>query len=235
MLKWKITQMKNIYQKMYSDEKNLGSLGENPRIRIMLEIVDSLNLQEKNILDIGCYDGSFLAGIKNRSNNFYGLEASDWGVKKSRENNVNVAKYFFNDVDGMPYEDDLFDLVVAGEIIEHIYDTDFFLSEIRRILKPGGRLLLSTPNIASLGRRLFLLFGKSPIIEDSPNERTSSGHIRYFTFQTLNGLLKKHHLRLISQKADFINFSQDGSVKFPWLAQILPKWGTSIIALAQKE
>jgi 2-polyprenyl-3-methyl-5-hydroxy-6-metoxy-1,4-benzoquinol methylase len=225
---------KNIYKKLYSDQKNLGNLAENPRIKKMLAIVDGLNFENRNILDIGCYDGTFLSLIDNRNNNFFGIEASDWGVEKSGQKGIEASQYFFDDKTRLPYTDNFLDIIVAGEIIEHIYDTDFFLAEICRILKPGGRLLISTPNIASLGRRLFLFFGINPIIEISPNEEDSSGHIRYFTFKSLKNILKKHKFKIVTIQSDFVNFSKNGKIKSVFLAKIFPKLGTSIICNAKK-
>lgn len=220
---------------MYNEEKNLGNLAESQRIKLMLSEVDRLNIKNRNILDMGCYDGIFLASIKNRNNNFFGLEASDYEVKKCQEKGIDAGQFFFNDLDRLPYDDNFFDLVIAGEIIEHIFDTDFFLEEIKRILKPGGKLLISTPNMASFGRRLLLLFGFNPVIEVSPNEAKSSGHIRYFTFQTLKNLLRKHNLRVIFQGSDYVNFSKNGEIKSNFLAKIFPKLGTSIIVLVEKK
>src|SRR4030042_2156311 len=225
---------KNIYKKIYSDEKNLGDLSGSIRVQKMLAIIDSLDLKNTNILDIGCYDGTFLSSIKNRDNNFFSLEASDWGVEQCRKKNINVQQYFFDDVSQLPYGGNFFDIVIAGEIIEHINDTDFFLEEISRILKPKGKLLLSTPNIASLGRRLLLLFGINPIIELSPNEPDSSGHIRYFTFKTLAQLLEKHNFKILSSQSDCVNFSKYGKIKSVFFVKIFPRFGTSIIYLAEK-
>lgn len=226
--------MKNIYKNLYSNEKNSGNLGESKRVKIMLSIADGLNLKGKNILDIGCYDGTFMSSLKNRGNHLYGLEASDWGFAKSQEKGIRTTKYFFNDTDKLPYDDGFFDLVVAGEIIEHIYDTDFFLQEIGRVLKPGGKLILSTPNIASLGRRILLLLGRDPIIEISPNEPGSVGHIRYFTRKTIVRLLEKHKFRVIERKSDCINLSNSGQIKLFQLAGIFPGLGASIILLCEK-
>ncbi|MFA5872185.1 MAG: class I SAM-dependent methyltransferase [Parcubacteria group bacterium] len=225
---------KNIYKNLYSDQNNLGNLAKNPRIQSMLEIINRANPKDKNILDIGCYDGTFLSLIKNRNNNFFGLEASDWGAEKARQKGIEVNQYFFNGSAGLPYEDEFFDVITAGEIVEHIFDTDFFLEEIARALKPGGKFLLSTPNIASFGRRLLLLAGKNPIIEISPNESDSSGHIRYFTFKTLKDILGKHKFEIILSRSDYVNFSKNGKIRSVFLAKIFPRTGTSIICYAKK-
>lgn len=197
-------------------------------------MMNNLNLKEGNILDIGCHDGTFLSLIENRDNNFFGLEASDWGFEKTREKGIDATKYFFNGTDKLPYADNFFDAVVAGEVIEHIYDTDFFLEEIWRVLKSGGKLVASTPNIASLGRRIFLLLGRDPMIEISPNEPNSVGHIRYFTKKKLNWLLKRHNLKILEEKSDCVNFSNNGKAKSEILAKIFPSLGASIIILAKK-
>jgi len=226
--------MKNIYKNTYSDQKNIGNLADSARVKNMLSILEEMKFENKNILDIGCYDGTFLSLIKNRSNNFYGLEASEWGFQKSRQKGINVQQYFFDDVAKFPHENGFFDIVIAGEIIEHIYDTDFFLSEIYRLLKPDGHLIISTPNIASLGRRLLLLFGKNPIIELSPNKLDSSGHIRYFTFKALGEILEKHNFKIIFSQSDCVNFSKEGKIKSALLAKIFPTFGASVIMLAKK-
>jgi 2-polyprenyl-3-methyl-5-hydroxy-6-metoxy-1,4-benzoquinol methylase len=226
--------VKNIYQNLYSEEKNSGNLRESLRIKIMLSMADGLNLKEKNILDIGCHDGTFLSFVKNRENNFFGLEANEWGVKESQRKGINATKYFFNDADKLPYADNFFDVAVAGEIIEHIFDTDFFLEEIGRVLKPKGKIIMSTPNIASLGRRIFLLLGRDPMIEISPNEPESVGHIRYFTKKSLGRLLRKHNFKILEEKSDCVNFSRNGGMKSRFLSRIFPSLGGSIIVMAEK-
>lgn len=218
---------------MYGNNKILN-LRKSLRIEIMLDIINSGSLENKNILDIGCYDGTFLSLIENKDINLFGIEASDYAAKEAMKKGINVKQFFFDDKTKIPFDDNFFDIIVAGEIIEHIYDTDFFLEEIKRLLKPGGRLIISTPNIASLGRRLFLLAGKNPIIEISPNESDSSGHIRYFTFKTLAYLLNKHNFILIKQQSDIVNFSNQGLFKSSLLAKVFSRIGQSIIALYQK-
>ncbi|MDD5552200.1 MAG: class I SAM-dependent methyltransferase [Candidatus Pacebacteria bacterium] len=201
----------------------------------MLDIVNKLDLRNKNILDIGCYDGTFLSLIENRNNNFYGIDANDYAVRKAKEKGINVKKFFFNDESKIPFENNFFDLIIAGEIIEHIYDTDFFLDEIYRLLKKDGFLILSTPNLASFGRRLMLLLGINPIIECSPNEKDSSGHIRYFTFKTLEHLLRKHRFNIVLKRSDLVNFTRNGKIKSYFLANNIKSIGQSIVCFCDKQ
>ena len=103
------------------------------------------------------------------------------------------------------------------------------------LLKPQGFFVLNTPNLASLGRRLSLLFGLNPIIELSLNEKLSSGHIRYFIKKTLFDLLNKHKFEIIDFKADVVNFSLSGRWHSSLLAKLISTLGRSLIVKCQKK
>ena len=94
--------------------------------------------------------------------------------------------------DQFPYPDDYFDLVVAGEIIEHMtYDPMWMLLEARRVLADGGYLLISTPNVASVTSVSWTLDGRdNPQIfsryeRPGPDTKTDVGHVREYTFHEL--------------------------------------------------
>ncbi len=63
--------------------------------------------------------------------------------------------------EGIPYPDDSFDVVSAGEVIEHIYDPDRLLAETRRVLRPGGHVVLTTPNLQAWYNRALFVAGDS--------------------------------------------------------------------------
>lgn len=212
---------------------NKIDLCRNARIKIMLRIIKSLKLTNKKILDIGCYDGTLLSMLP-KGNFLFGCDANKYAVKEAKKKSIKTKNFYFDDAHSFPYESRFFDLIIAGEIIEHIYDTDFFLKDIYRLLKPSGYFLISTPNIASLGRRLLLLFGKNPLIETSPNEKNSSGHIRYFTFHSLESMLKKNNFNPILKCSDVVNFTNDGQYSTQVLPKLLPLLGQTIIYLCQK-
>jgi len=97
---------------------------------------------------------------------------------------------------GIPFADHSVDIVVAGEIIEHIAHTRRFLSEIRRVLKPGGELILSTPNIVSLKYRIAFLIGRIPAhaakgdyTYETGNLANEWGHVRDYSFSEIRRVL----------------------------------------------
>jgi SAM-dependent methyltransferase len=88
---------------------------------------------------------------------------------------------------GFPFMSEAFDAVISLVTIEHVFFIDEFLQEIRRILRPGGYLYLSTPNYAAPEYAIRpLLFGRSFHDPLSPSSRYEFyAHVRYFTSRTL--------------------------------------------------
>jgi len=90
----------------------------------------------------------------------------------------------------LPFNNEIFDMVFWGDNIEHIWAPDETLKEIYRILKPNGRLLLSTPNQAYWRYRIYMfLNGAVPKTEGTPNEPWRFSHIRFFNRKILKTLL----------------------------------------------
>lgn len=146
------------------------------------------------LLDIGCADGSFAeyAG-KTLDAQAYGIDISRDSIQKAK---IILSEAVQHDVSNpLPYPDMFFDLVFATEVIEHLYDTDFFLAEIRRILLPGGVLILSTPNLASLKNRIRLLMNLYP--EYLEYSTKGAGHIHLYTSKILQSQLKLQRFKII--------------------------------------
>lgn len=106
--------------------------------------------------------------------------------------------------DALPFDDHSFDVVVSDDVIEHLVDTDEYAREIVRILKPGGFLTLSTPNLAAWFNRLALLGGLQPAFTEVSFEKVFGrpggelvGHLRLFTTRSLLEFLEHHGFRVI--------------------------------------
>lgn len=206
------------------------AVGDTTRI----ELVAGLARPGRRILDVGCYDGSVTAGLLSGSGTtILGIDASIAALRVARERGLIAVAGAVNDV--IPFQDRAFDVVVAGEIIEHLVDTDFFLREVWRVLDVPGILVLSTPNVCSLGRRLLMCLGKNAYFEASFSvPKHASGHLRFLTRDLVNELLHANGFRPKWWGSDVVNFVGSGELASQRLAQLVPGLGRSIIVRAEK-
>jgi 2-polyprenyl-3-methyl-5-hydroxy-6-metoxy-1,4-benzoquinol methylase len=167
------------------------------RVNSVIRLVKKLG--GKRILDVGCTDGFLSQEFRKQGLYAIGVDASAKAIENARGrcDEVHVADL---GKERLPLPDACVDLIWAGEIIEHIYDTEAFAEELLRVMQPGGRLLLSTPNLASWINRISLLLGAQPFYTEvgvRPSNSGSflrkvsqpAGHIRVFTPSALRNLL----------------------------------------------
>lgn len=184
-----------------------------------------------HVLDIACLDGTLGAQFLALGNTVTGIDASAPAIAKARERGIDAR--LGNLEEPLPFPDQAFDLVFAGEIVEHIFDIDQLIAEMRRVLKPDGRLVITTPNLAALGRRLLLLANRNPHIEISFTG-DAAGHIRYFVKSDLVALLRRHALTPRIMTSDVVNFNASGTLRSVRLARLCPTLGRSLIVMAVK-
>lgn len=88
---------------------------------------------------------------------YYGIDISDEGLKIAKEYGLVVKKCDLNKK--IQFKGNFFDIIYCAETLEHIYNTDNLISEVHRILKTDGCLIITTPNLASWYNRALLLGG----------------------------------------------------------------------------
>lgn len=193
-------------QEFYATRYGKDEKPESMRVNLILKALKALG-PVRRILDVGCGDGSLSALLARKSEQIAGIEVSMEACRIARLRGIGVARA---DVENysFPFRSESFDVVVAGEVIEHMTDPDEFLQEVVRVLKPNGHCILTTPNLASWYNRLLLLLGYQPHHSDVslwhnvgklwPLVDGSSGHFRVFTLRALEELLKIHHLTPVS-------------------------------------
>jgi len=116
------------------------------------------NTNKIKILEIGYSKGGLLDNLLEYSN--IGKYAVDINQKTTERD---VKFYQFDCNNGLPdFNGIRFNIIFAGEVIEHIIDDERFLSEINKLLAPGGILILTTPNLFFLVNRFLFPFGKMP-------------------------------------------------------------------------
>ncbi|MFI5341332.1 MAG: class I SAM-dependent methyltransferase [Candidatus Methylomirabilales bacterium] len=178
------------------------------------------------LLDVGCGAGEFSARFRAIGWKVFGLELIE--TQAARASALGIRTVAADVSGGLPYASEEFDLVFAGEVIEHLLDTDGFLAEAHRVLKPAGVLVVTTPNLASLENRLRLLWGFYPEWVDY--RLGSSGHVRAYTPRVLRAQLAGHGFRVERHVGNWIPFIPQrfaDDVKYPWL-QVTGNWWPSL-------
>jgi SAM-dependent methyltransferase len=131
-------------------------------------------------LDIGCGAGEFTAALADRGVRAVGVDVAEAALERARARHPGVD-FRLVPFDGpLPFEDNSFELVWASEVIEHVADTGRWLSEIRRVLAPGGKLLITTP---SHGRLRVAVGGVDRFSEPLGD------HLHLYTSRSLRTLL----------------------------------------------
>ncbi len=105
------------------------------------------------VLEMGAGHGAFTKKLYDQG---FDIHANDLFPEYFRFDKVECKKV--NITEAQPYEDNTFDIILAIEVMEHIHDHNIFFKECHRILKPGGIVIISTPNILSLKSRVRYLF-----------------------------------------------------------------------------
>ncbi len=144
----------------------------------------------KRVLDLGCGDGTFLEVLNQKFPQIeaLGVDPNPNSVKICRVKDIEVFKNTLSKCN-LPKES--FDLVTAFHVIEHLPNPNVELKELKRILKPLGYFILSTPNAEGLG---FGVGGKNWALFDSPH------HTILWTPQQLRRLLEKYGFKIISER-----------------------------------
>jgi len=189
------------------------------------------------LLDIGCGDGFIGKKFQDLGYAVYGIDVSTKNIKLAKKKDIKATTA--DALEKLPYKDNYFDIVFAGEIIEHLFDTRAFLNNIYRVLKPSGQLIVTTPNLVHLPDRLKFLCGKSPL-QVSPLHEHLNLHIRPFTHNTLVSALKECRFEVRKFESTLVVFARDpqdpeqitSSSKL--LAELFPKLGSFLIVYAFK-
>lgn len=184
------------------------------------------------ILDIASNDG-YLASYYAKYGNVTVNEINEEGIDICKQRGLECIEGDFFKIPAQ--YNGKFDVIIAGDIIEHVFDTDEFLNKINLMLKSGGVLLLVTANVASLGRRIMLLFGFNPFLEFStllPYKEYNVGHIRYYTLKNLRSQLEFSKFSNIKNTGDRVNFSNKLYSRF--LAKLFPTFARNIFVYAEK-
>jgi 2-polyprenyl-3-methyl-5-hydroxy-6-metoxy-1,4-benzoquinol methylase len=140
-----------------------------------------------DILDVGCGSGTNSLALAKKGHRLHGVDISEAAIEQ-------YCRHGFDgrtaDIEtGLNYPDNSFDLVFCSEVIEHMTSPEILASEMNRVLKPGGQLVLSTPNSA------FWLYRLLGLVGYTVSELQHPKHFQFFSRRSLLKLLESKNLR----------------------------------------
>lgn len=134
---------------------------EKSRNEAFLQLLD--NDPNSRVVDLGCGEGDFTLEVKERigCNVIHGIDIYESSIKKAKNKGIRVIKYDLNKFP-YPFEDNMFDVVVANQLLAHLLYPVRFVREVYRILKSGGYAVISTENLASWDNIFALVLCYTP-------------------------------------------------------------------------
>lgn len=188
------TAVENQFDSLFSEkpvikyEFDVSKMGRKDRkiIQCLLEY----GIKEKKCLDIGPGTGRWLQFLKNNGADYLGaIDISQESLNRCSLL-CNKTQKAHIETDKFDFESDFFDIVISIEVLEHLRDPDNYLSEIVRVSKKKGIVLMSIPNIASFISRIRMLFGRLPVAVAS--DKT---HVRFYRKKDIVKLLAPFNMR----------------------------------------
>jgi ubiquinone/menaquinone biosynthesis C-methylase UbiE len=144
----------------------------------------------KNLLDVGCGIGTIGLELKKKGFQVSGVDFSEVGIKKCLELGLD-AKLSDIDADGLKFNDKSFDVVWAGDVIEHVFDPIFLFEEIYRVLKDDGCLLATVPNNFYMRKRWKIFISGKSMQSGVYRKSGQCKHHTFFSWELLCYMLEK--------------------------------------------
>ena len=177
----------NYFDYEFSNQDNFFNLMKLGLCDIGFDSLFSREDHTKTFLDIGCATGLLLNHMKNKGWDCYGVEICRESAEYGRAQfNLNIH---IGTLEQASFTDSFFHAVHLSHLIEHVPDPVGLLQEIRRILKPTGYMVLTTPNVSGLQARMAGKRWRSAIPD----------HVYLFSKKTMKELLRKTGFHILDQ------------------------------------
>ena len=156
---------------------------------------------ESKVLDIGCGEGLLLPLLVGKGCKVVGIDILP--PEKIKEGFVAYHNINLETEPHIPYPNETFDVVILADFIEHIRNPQVVLKEAKRVIKPAGKLIVSTGNIALWLYRFLLLFGSFPYAKKGILDET---HVHLYTFSTFRNLIRSCGFKILKVNTTPIPF-----------------------------
>jgi 2-polyprenyl-3-methyl-5-hydroxy-6-metoxy-1,4-benzoquinol methylase len=159
-------------------------------------LLDRVRAGER-VLDVGCGEGRFALELARAGTEVVGIDIAEEPLRRARLRYPELDLRHVQAAGEWPLPDASFDAVWAGEVIEHVADTAGWLSEVRRVLRSGGSLLLSTPDH---GRLEMLWWALAPRAFEAHFDPRAD-HLRFYRSRTLTELFEEFGFQDVQVRA----------------------------------
>jgi len=182
------------------------------------ELLDRAVRPGERVLDLGCLGGALLEHVAPRAL-IVGVDVIPAAVQQAGQRGLRPV--LADAAAPLPFRDGAFDLVHAGEIIEHLFHPLALLRELHRVTRVGGRLVGTVPNVVNLGDRARAVLGLPPQVLGPHPDAPAGDHIRAFTVDRMRVMA---HEAGFSGSGDFEPIATGGAQPWRWLKQRRPQW-----------
>jgi SAM-dependent methyltransferase len=171
-----------------------------------LHILDGDSRKCLNILLLGCGTGSDCWHLAS-DHHVSGIDISESGIAIAQAHGIDAI--LTSVTEPFPYPDSSYDIVVAKDILEHVFDPLSVMKEAKRVLRSDGHLVVLIPNQFSLHFRMRYLFGRNLIWKTFLHDQTETFeewnyiHIRFFTWKGVQRFLKAAGFQITKRYFDF--------------------------------
>lgn len=185
--------------------------------------------REPTLLDVGCWDGglSRRCGAALGAQQILGVEVYEGPAAEAEESGMEVARIDL-EAERLPWPDASVDVVVCNQVLEHLKNVWLPMTEMHRVLRPGGHAVLSVPNLASLHNRVLLAMGRQPT-----SIRVFGPHVRGYAFREFRDFVAQGGAYEVEQ-ARTAGFYPLPARLSPPLSRLWPSAGHTTIVLARK-
>jgi len=147
-----------------------------------------------SVLEVGCGDASFTQELVRYSPDVTAIDISATQIAENKRRYGGITFLQHDVAEKFPFPDNSFGAIWCSEVLEHLFDPAFALSEMHRIMQPGGRLLVTVPYHGRFKNVLIALF------KWDEHFVPSNPHIRFYTKQTLGRLAERAGFAAINMK-----------------------------------
>jgi len=155
----------------------------------------------KRVLSVGCGPGVDIAFLAE-ANEVHGIDISEQALAVAKSRGIVPHQVDLNTVSRLPFASCSVDLVIATDILEHLFDPKMVLVEVRRVLKDAGEAILSVPNHFCWRQRLSILCGGNMVLPFHGAREWDYFHIRFFTLRGWEKLLAEAGFRVAERHYD---------------------------------